>query len=260
MAFISFSVGMILKGIFVLAKSHATYAAIAKYGTYMLTTKGIAATASVGITVAGGVGLASTVKSLPSKIEKGLNQVFNGISNGSAADFMDGLFRLARAYDSVDDFISDLNDFLESSDLNPEFKISFEKSLKDIDGLLKNEIERKSYTLLKSVENHLKKIDKTPSEYLERIKTIYIKHTFDLNDNYEELLGRCGRIYSEISSYNQSLSIGDYFTYDHYLTYCIAGWILDNLNYSCIKGKTQKQLAGDITNKIFAYLKACGLG
>ena len=250
------STAAIVKGVLLMSKSQAAQVALLK----LLSAKGIATTVSTGITVAGLVGVASTGKSFPSKTEKGLTQVFNGIRQGSAADFMDGLFRLARAYHSVDDFISDFNDLLESGDIEPEFKISFEKSLKDIDGLLKNEIERKSYTLLKSVENHLKKIDKTPSEYLERIKTIYIKHTFDLNDNYEELLGRCGRIYSEISSYNQSLSIGDYFTYDHYLAYCIAGWILDNLNYSCIKGKTQKQLAGDITNQIFAYLKACGLG
>lgn len=42
--------------------------------------------------------------------------------------------------------------------------------------------------------------------------------------------------------------------YDHYLAYCIAGWIKDNLWNKTADCKTQKEVAADITNNIFKYI------
>ena len=80
-----------------------------------------------------------------------------------------------------------------------------------------------------------------------------------MTDNYIELLGRGGRIYSDISEFNQSLGIGEFYEYDHYLTYCIAGWFIDNITLSCIANVSQDKLAKDITDQILSYLKAYNL-
>mgnify|MGYP003294691592 CR=1 FL=1 len=81
--------------------------------------------------------------------------------------------------------------------------------------------------------------------------------TYDLNDDYEEIKGRAGRIYSDICELNDICGIRIYGEYDHYLVFCIAGWLIDNKpNLYCLRGKTQKQVASDITNQIFEYLKA----
>jgi hypothetical protein len=256
------SVLSVVKGAIILSKSSVVKTGIAgaiKLFNYLIATKGVVETAAACVTIAGVVGAAHTIASIPIEAIEGFKKISDGVNNGSPSDFMDGVYKLSQVYGSIDDCISDLNELLESDDIQPEVKISIEKSVNDMTNLLQNEIEHKAYTLLKEVEEHLKNRGKSPLDYSDRIKTIYIKHTFDLKDDYNELLGRCGRIYADISSYNQSLSIGDFYTYDHYLAYCIAGWVLDNLRFTCLKGKTQKNLAGDITNQIFAYLKATGL-
>lgn len=98
---------------------------------------------------------------------------------------------------------------------------------------------------------------------MNEIQKVYIKHTLDLNsyNSYFEIRGRCGRIYSDLSALNQkygvSTSIGEY---DHYLAYCIAGWLKDNkTNLSFIRNKSQKELAHDITNQILDYLHVYSL-
>lgn len=78
-------------------------------------------------------------------------------------------------------------------------------------------------------------------------------------NDYIEVLGRGGRIYADISELNQSVEIGEYNVYDHYLVYCIAGWLIDNTNQPCLKNVSQKKLAKDITDQIFSYLEAYSL-
>ena len=256
MAIITTSLIMAAKGALFLAKSAAVKGAVMKYGAYILATKSAAEIATAGLTIATAAGYFVAIKSIPERSVKGFTQVINGMSNGSAADFMDGLYQLSKAYSSVNSLLSDFADFVDASNCQPEVKMSLKKSRSGMRAILENEIEKKSYALLKEIEEHLRNHGMTSSEYSERIKTIYIKHTFDLQDNYSELLGRGGRVYSEISSLNKSLSICDNNNYDHYLVYCIAGWMKDNLRFSCLAGKSQKQVAGDITDQIFSYLRA----
>lgn len=257
---LSISVLTVVKGALVLVKTIPVKSCVIHFFTSLLAKKGVLDTIGIIATIAGPVGVGYSIVSIPKKAKKGIQKLSEGINNGSPSDILDGVSNLAQVYGSFDDFVSDFNELLESDAIQPEVKLSIEKSVNDMKKLLQNEIENKAVTLLKEVEEHLKNRGKSPLDYSKRIKTIYMKHTFDLKDDYNELLGRCGRIYADISSYNQSLSIGDFYTYDHYLAYCIAGWVLDNLSFTCINGKTQKNLAGDITNQIFAYLKATGLG
>ena len=247
------------KGALFLSKSAAAKAAIMKYGSYILATKGIAATVATGMTVATAAGSFVVIKSIPENSIKGFSQIINGMSKGSIADFMDGVYKLSKVYSTTNSLISDFNDFVDSGNCAPEVKISLKKSIKGIEGILKNEIEHKTYQLLKDVENHLANYGYTGESYSERINTIYYKHTYDLTDNYIELLGRGGRIYSDISEFNQSLGIGEFYEYDHYLTYCIAGWFIDNITLSCIANVSQDKLAKDITDQILSYLKAYNL-
>lgn len=250
---------MAFKGALFLSKSAAAKAAIMKYGSYLLATKGIAATVSTGMTVATAAGYFVVIKSIPENSAKGFSQIINGMSKGSIADFMDGVYKLSKVYSTTNSLISDFNDFVDSGDCASEVKISLKKSIKGIEGILKNEIEHKTYQLLKDVEEHISNYGYTGDSYSERINTIYYKHTYDLSDDYIELLGRGGRIYSDISEFNQSLGIGEFYEYDHYLTYCIAGWFIDNMNLSCLTNVSQDKLAKDITDQIFSYLKAYNL-
>lgn len=250
---------MAFKGAMFLSKSVAVKGAIMKYGAYILTTKGVVATASAGLTVATAAGYLVTIKSIPERSMKGFTQVVNGLSNSSPADFMDGLYQLSKVYCSVGSLLSDFDQLVDASNCDYNVKISLKKSMKGLRSLIENEIEHKSYTLLKEIEDTLAKSGMTPNDYSEKVKSIYVKNTLDLDDDYIDLLGRGGRIYSEIRTLNDSLSMGDYNEYDHYLAYCIAGWLKDNLRLSCLDYKSQNEIARDITDQIFAYLRAYGL-
>ena len=248
-----------VKGAIFLSKSAAVKAAIVKYGTYILATKTMAETISAGMTIATAAGYFVVIKDIPTNSVKGFTQIINGMSEGSVADFMDGLYLLSKVYSSTNSLLSDFNAFIDSGDCVPEVKLSLKKSIKGVEGILKNEIEHNGYQLLKDVENHLKGYGYTGERYSRRINTIYYEHTYDMPNDYIEVLGRGGRIYSDLSELNQSLGIGEYNVYDHYLAYCIAGWLIDNTNLPCLKNVSQKKLAKDITDQIFSYLEAYNL-
>ena len=259
MPIISASIIMAFKGAIFLAKSAAVKGAVMKYGAYALATKGVAATATAGLTVATAAGYFVTIKSIPERSMKGFTQIINGLSNSSPADFMDGLYKLSKVYSSVGSLLSDFDQLVDSSDCEYDVKISLKKSMKSLKSLLENEIEHKSYALLKEIESSLAMRGIRPEDYSERVKSIYIRHTLDLGNDYVQLLGRGGRIYSEIRELNNSLSIGEYNEYDHYLVFCIAGWMKDNLQLSCLSYRSQEEIARDITDQILAYLKSYGL-
>lgn len=256
MPLISTSIIMAFKGAIFLAKSAAVKSVILKYGAYAIATKGVVATASAGLTIATAAGYFVTIKSIPERSIQGFTQIINGLSKSSPADFMDGLYKLSKVYASVGTLLSDFDQLVDASSCEYDVKISLKKSMKGLRSLIENEIEQKSYALLKEIEGTLAKSGMRSEDYSNTIQSIYIKHTFDLGNDYVDLLGRGGRIYAEIRNLNDSLSMGDYNVYDHYLAYCIAGWMKDNLRLSCLDCKSQKEIAGDITNQILAYLKA----
>lgn len=247
---------MAIKGAIFLSKSIAVKGTLVKFGAYMLTTKGVAATASAGLAVATAAGYFVAIKSIPENSIKGFTQIVNGLSKGSTAEFMDGLYKLSKVYRTSGSLISDFYEFVDASECDINVKISLKKSMKGLKSLVMDTIENKSYALLEEIEDYLESNGMSTEEYSEQIEAIYDRHTYDLYDNYKELLGRGGRIYSDIRLLNNSLSIGVYEEYDHYLVYCIAGWMIDNLNLECLMYKSQRELAKDITDQIFEYLSA----
>ena len=259
---------MAIKGAIFLAKSSAVKAAVLKYGSYLIATKGIGATLAAGTTIATAAGYFVTIKSIPEKSYKGFTQLINAMSEGSYADFLDGVYQLSKVYSSTNLLVADFYEFIDASQCDYEVKISLKKSLNGVKSLIENEIEKKSYSVLKEFESMLQKKNMSSDDYTKRIQSIYVKHTFNLKDDYSELLGRGGRIYSEISDLNKSIFFdknesSSKSEYDHYLVYCIAGWFIDNLKLECLnriyssdKTIMQKRLARDITDQILAYLKA----
>ena len=132
--------------------------------------------------------------------------------------------------------------------------------MKGVKMLVYDQVEQKGYSLLKEAEDLLRKSGKSNELYIEKVNAIYRDHTCDLNklnDNYIEILGRTGRIYSDMCNLNILSGIRDKNSteYDHYLVYCIAGWMKDHLLLSCLDGKNQKEITRDITNYILDYLK-----
>lgn len=182
----------------------------------------------------------------------------NGIINESFYDFTAGLAKLTSAYSTSTSMLSDLYDFIDFQEWDETSKVSVKKTVDDMKSLIKAEIEKKTYQLLREFEDFLRSRQFSVDEYQYQINHIYSSNVFDIDNDIDLLLGACGRIYSEISSLNQSIGCGDKDIYDHYLAYCIAGWIIDNVRFSCILGKTQKQLAGEITDQIFEYLRNTG--
>lgn len=94
-------------------------------------------------------------------------------------------------------------------------------------------------------------------EYNNKIFSIYHSNFYGCNkESYLYILGQAGKVYNEIVRINLSLGLwSDYYRYDHYLAYCIAGWIKDNLSNKTADIKTQREVAADITNNIFKYIK-----
>lgn len=140
----------------------------------------------------------------------------------------------------MDDFDSFVNGFQG----DPEIKVSLKRTMKDLESMVKNQIEGEAFSLMRDVENLLRSKGISVNDFQNEIQKVYMKHTLDLNsyDSYFEILGRCGRIYSDLSALNQkygvSTNIGEY---DHYLVYCIAGWMKDNkTNLSSIRNKARK--------------------
>lgn len=255
---ISASAIALVKGIIVISKSAALKAALVKFGTYALATKGVAAAVAVGATVATSAGYFVMISSIPKNSVEGFVQIINGVSNNSRADFFDGVYKLTKVYSSTSTLMSDLFDFIDASDCEPEVKVELKNTFSGLRSVIESEVEKKTYVLMKDVENLLAEHGYTVSEYEEKIKNIYENNTYDVY-TYTELLGRGGRIYSEISDLNSELCITCADEYDHYLAYCIAGWMKDHLGLACLSSVSQKQLAQDITDQIFAYLRAYNL-
>jgi len=121
------------------------------------------------------------------------------------------------------------------------------------------EIEKKSIEMLKEFEDSLSKKRILKETYLSELDKIYHMHTDTIVNDYYLILGRGGRIYADICSLNIKYNLSDGSVYDHYLVYCIAGWILEHVrNIDCLIGVSQKQLAHDITDNILDYLRYTG--
>jgi hypothetical protein len=107
-----------------------------------------------------------------------------------------------------------------------------------------------------SIEHIIKGID--PIEYRQRVEDIYAKYLRNISssDNLEHIYGQCGQIYEEISNLNISCGLWESReSHDDFLTFVIAGRILDNVNNPALCGLTQNQVAEGIATQIFAWVK-----
>jgi hypothetical protein len=86
--------------------------------------------------------------------------------------------------------------------------------------------------------------------YNEIIETIYAKHlkTVCTNTDLFDIYGRGGKIYAEIFALNIHFKRWqDPESYDHFLAFCIAGWVKDHIRNKSLTGLTQEQIADSIT-------------
>lgn len=252
-----------VKGALFLSKTAAAKALLVKAITAISSGVSVASVASSGVLVCTVVGYCETVRTVPKRISEGCTQIVKGIVDKNFVDFTDGLYHLSRAGMSAYSIMNCFNEFVDKMDAPDEIKFSLKQTFRSLEYQVLDTVEEKSYKLLKEVELSLKDRGFSEEKYVKEVKTIYLKHTIDLNDDYEELKGRAGRIYSDICKLNESYGIGTKGEYDHYLVYCIAGWFIDNLKLECLnriyssdKTMMQRRLARDITDQILAYLKA----
>lgn len=235
-----------IKGAIFLAKSGSS-----KLHPYLRANRGLAAIGDVNTAV----GCFTAPATIPEDAQNGFKMIIDGVSKGNFYDFMNGLHQLEEVYSKTDELMEDLYLLIDHGNCDSFVKNNLKKSFQDLKPLIVNEIDHKSYELLKECEDYLKRCGMTSEGYISEIKRIYYRNTYNVDDNYRELLGQGGKIYDEISSFNRGFHISSINEYDHYLAYCIAGWMLDNLQLSCLKNVSQKKLAGDITDNIFTYLR-----
>jgi len=211
------------------------------------------------VTVAGTVGIISTAASLPECSVQGFSQMARGIQERNASCFFDGLYKLFTVYHSGMDFVNDFNSYINNLDIPMDEKAWIKSNVKEMSQVLVDKIEGKAYVMLYEFEEKLKKQSLSKDQYNSIIDGIYYRHTYDMSDDYFVVLGRAGRIYADICQYNQEHHLVPENMYDHALVFCIAGWLLNNMSkLDCLLGVSQERLAHDITENIFAYLRAIG--
>lgn len=257
---VTLSVMGIIKGAVFLAKSTAFKTFLAKCGATIVSKLGVDGTIYAGVTIAAVTGTALTVKDLPQKVIDGFDDLIIGVSECKSAEFYRGLTKLSSSYVTASGLIDDFNEYLKTTNFTIDYKSSLSNSVKEVECLIKAEIENKTYLILKEFDEFLRRKGETRQTYEKQIIEIYHSNLNLIWDSIDYLLGACGRIYSEISSINEELMIKSANTYDHYLVYCIAGYIIDNFKFSCVQGFSQKELANAITNQILDYLHNTGRG
>ena len=252
----SLSLLLIAKGVAVLWKTHAAHAALMKAGAYLLTTKGVVATASTTALVATAAGVYSVANSALEYAVSGFSKIKEGLNESEPSKILDGIFELRRAYNSAEDLLSDFDSFIDQTESNYSVRTAYKEGIKEFKSYIQAEIEDNCVILLSEVENFLKCRNTTLQEYEDEINSIYHSYMDGCSrESYSYLLGQAGKVYDKIVRYNLYLGLWpDYYRYDHYLAYCIAGWIKDNLWNNTADNKTQKEVAADITNNIFKYI------
>lgn len=252
----SLSLLLIAKGVAVLWKTHAAHAAIMKAGAYLLTTKGVVATASIATTTAATVGALSVANSAIEHTVSGFSKLKEGLKDNSPSKVIEGIFELRKAYNTTEDLLSDFESYINQTENDFSVREAYKQGIKEFKSYIQAEIEDTCVLLLSEVEDFLKRRDTTLQEYNNEISLIYHSNLDGCSkESYSYLLGQAGKVYDEIVRYNLYLGLwSDYYHYDHYLAYCIAGWIKDNLWNKTADLKTQKEVAADITNNIFKYI------
>lgn len=230
---------------------------LCKVGTYLVSHYGVTTTVGVAVTASAVTGTALAVNAAANKVHNGYCLIVEGLTHRSYAKFFEGVHQLVKAGMSAQTIIDDFDDFVDALDCDYRDKVLLKNTMKGLDGLVTYQVEQKTITLIKKAEYLLRDSHYSKELYIDQVNAIYYKHTCDLSDDYTELLGRAGRIYSDMCDLNVLSGIRNRYTreYDHYLVYCIAGWMKDHLSLDCLNGKSQRWIADDITNHILEYLE-----
>ena len=269
---------MIIKGAIIIAKSHIAPAVVSKIAAYAATHT-ITTTLTTAGTIAGAVGVVATVAAIPQNAVSGFKKLVDGIEEGNVASIAEGLNNLRKVYSSVDDLFDDFSNFVDNSSNDIDSKRIIKEAGDELRNVLKDELYSKSIDILKEacpnkkrkqiiddifkettvvcndISLKLFKNKVSLDEYYSYIQLIY-RNNFDLpHESYQEYLNTAGVVYNKICVYNSALGIKDnYFEFDHYLIYCIAGWILNNTSFKSLSRIGQTRLANDITNNILQFL------
>lgn len=275
---ITASIGMIIKGAIIIAKSHIAPAVVSKVAAYAAT-HSIATTVATAGTIAGAVGIGATIVSMPQNTVSGFKKMAEGIKDGDISSIAEGLNNLRKVYSSVDGLFDDFSNFVDNSSNDIDSKRIIKEAGKELRDVLKDELYSKSIDILKvacpnknknqiiddifketvvvcnDISLKLFKNKVSLNEYYSHIQLIYKNNFSSSLKSYQEYLNTAGIVYNEICKYNSSLGIKDnYFEFDHYLVYCISGWILNNTSFKAFSRIRQTRLANDITNNILQFL------
>lgn len=254
------SVFTFLKGGLFLAKSSGFKIFIAKALSPLIGKIGVAETIKAGVTVAAITGVGLTIYKFPKKVREGFNLLIKGMAEGKSSDFFYGLLQLSGSFNTANELIEGFKEYVDVLDFSYDAKVSIKKSIEECKSLITAEIEHQVYLVCQDVEKILINHGETVQTYEEKINRIYENQLDTQFNSLKNLLGICGCIYEEISLFNEKLGIKPINEYDHYLVYCIAGYVKEHFELDCIKTYSQQQLADAITNQIFDYLHASGRG
>lgn len=259
MALISFSIFTIIKGAVALSKCGAVKVFVAKNGAAIIAKLGVDGTIAATAAVAGTVGTAVAIANLPKETTDGFSKIVRGILEKKSALFFGGLYKVSSAYATASGFTEDFQGYVNSLDISADSKLTITLTVRETAQVIADKIEGRINKPVKGFEEKLLQRGLNESDYQKRIDSIYHQHTDGMMDDYSIVLGRAGRIYSDITNYNIQSNLVAATSYDHFLVFCIAGWILSNkTSLDCLIGISQDKLAHDITENIFYYLRSIG--
>lgn len=256
MAFFSISAGLLIKGVMAIINSGKVAAIATKiYGAAHAVTAGqvIAAATTTAATV--GVGVA--IKDSYTNSTEGFSKMHQGLKEGSISTFLEGIDKLRKSFNSANLIIDNFDVYIDQNEPNPEYRRILKDGVKEFRGYIEDEITGQTINMIREVENHLKKYQLTYKEYTSQVDQIYDKYLKGLQNNSQEyILAQAGKVYDEITILNHKVGLkNNYEEYDHFLAYCIAGYIIKQSGHALLF-KSQDKLASDITNNIFSYIRS----
>lgn len=251
------SIYTIAKGAIFLANSAVFKGFIVKSGMYIAHHYSLATIAKAAVTASAITGTVLVIDSTVNRAKEGFCKMIDGMFARSYSQFIDGIYQLVQSGMSASSIVSGFYECVDNLNCDNEIKTFLKQNMDDLKGFVYDQIGQNSISLLKEAEELLRQNSGSNDLYKEQVNAIYHEHTDNITDDYTLLLGRAGRIYSDMCNLNilSGLRKEDSDEYDHFLVYCIAGWFKDHLTLDCLWDKSQKEIADDITNYILDYLQ-----
>lgn len=252
---ISTSAALIFKGALFLWKAHGTHLALMKGVGYLYSTYGLATTVTTATTVAACAGCVSIANSTIHNSVEGYGLLRDGILEKSPTKVFAGLCKLKNIYPSVGELSKGFSSFLDHSNVGFGLSDFLHEGVQEIVLYAKDTAESQMLESMVEIEQMIREKYSFKANYNQHIENIYVSYFSDSSLCYEELMANGGKCYDRIRMYNASLGIGpNYYQFDHFLVFCMAGWIKDHVKNIVLENKSQRDIASDITNGILNYL------